>query len=39
VAASDEPSRALVIAALAAGGLGILMGFTGWVSGLRARRF
>ncbi len=36
--AHDEPSRALVIAALAAGGLGILMGFGGWISGLRARR-
>jgi periplasmic copper chaperone A len=30
-AATDGPSRGLVIAALAAGGLGMLMGFTGWV--------
>jgi uncharacterized protein YcnI len=29
--ASDVPSRTLVIAALAAGGLGVLMGFAGWV--------
>jgi uncharacterized protein YcnI len=31
--ADDVPSRGLVIAALAAGGLGVLMGFAGWVSG------
>jgi uncharacterized protein YcnI len=35
--ASDTPSRSLVIGALAAGGLGMLMGFAGWMSGLRAR--
>ena len=30
-AATGVPSQGLVIAALAAGGLGMLMGFTGWV--------
>lgn len=34
-AADDVPSRTLVIAALAAGGLGVLMGFAGWVAGRR----
>jgi uncharacterized protein YcnI len=34
-AAQDLPSRDLVIAALAAGGLGVLMGFAGWVAGRR----
>jgi uncharacterized protein YcnI len=34
-AATDVPSRGLVIAALAAGGLGVLMGFAGWVAGRR----
>jgi hypothetical protein len=29
--AAGVPSQGLVIAALAAGGLGMLMGFTGWV--------
>ena len=34
--AQDVPSRELVIGALAAGGLGLLLGFAGWVrSGLR----
>jgi uncharacterized protein YcnI len=32
---SDLPSRGLVFAALGAGGLGVLMGFAGWVSGRR----
>jgi uncharacterized protein YcnI len=32
---SDLPSRGLVVAALGAGGLGVLMGFAGWVSGRR----
>ena len=32
---SDVPSRELVIAALAAGGLGVLLGFAGWVRGGR----
>jgi uncharacterized protein YcnI len=31
--AQDVPSRDLVIAALAAGGLGVLLGFAGWVRG------
>jgi uncharacterized protein YcnI len=34
-AVGDVPSRTLVIAALAAGGLGALMGFAGWVAGRR----
>ncbi len=38
-AASDAPSQELVLAALAAGGLGVLMGFAGWISGIRARSF
>jgi hypothetical protein len=29
--ARDVPSRELVIGALAAGGLGLLLGFAGWV--------
>jgi periplasmic copper chaperone A len=33
--AQDLPSRDLVIAAIAAGGLGVLMGFAGWVAGRR----
>jgi hypothetical protein len=32
-AATNVPSKGLVLAALAAGGLGILMGFAGWLAG------
>ena len=34
-ATTDLPSRELVYAALGAGGLGVLMGFAGWVAGRR----
>jgi periplasmic copper chaperone A len=33
----DLPSRNLVLGAIGAGGLGALLGFAGWVSGLRRR--